>query len=67
MPAKQRPGALLRTTVAAILVMAATAVVGEEYLSRDAFLDLVFSRQQPDQQQQQPGQQRKRRTCLRVP
>jgi hypothetical protein len=51
MPAKQRPGALLRTTVAAILVMAATAVVGEEYLSRDAFLDLVFSRQQPDQQQ----------------
>ena len=48
MPAKHRPCALLRTTVAAILLMAAFAVVGEEYLSRDAFLSLAFAQQQPE-------------------
>lgn len=48
MPAKHKPAALLRTTVAAILVMAAFAVSGEEYLTRDAFLDLAFTEQQPE-------------------
>jgi hypothetical protein len=48
MPAKRRPAALLRTIVAAILVMAAFVVSAEEYLSRDAFLGLAFAEQQPE-------------------
>lgn len=42
--------ALLRTTTAAIALMAACSVVGEEYLGRDEFLGMAFGDSQPQMQ-----------------
>ncbi len=39
--------ALLRTATASFLLLAAVAVVGEEYLGRDEFLGMVFGDSQP--------------------
>lgn len=47
MLARHVPGALRRPVLAAILLMAASVVLAEEYLGRDAFLSLAFSEQQP--------------------
>jgi len=48
MPARGKPGALLRAALAAISLIAAFAVVAEDYIGRDEFLSLAFGDASPE-------------------